>query len=73
MTAGNYHKMVTTRFRVSGTSLILFSVLCLSVMPPLIKVGLREAIDPIAPLETLLPVLWAVLFLNEPCSGAVAC
>lgn len=45
---------------ISGTILVLFAIFCLSILPPLVRVGLTEAVDPVAML-TLRLVIAAVL------------
>jgi drug/metabolite transporter (DMT)-like permease len=56
--------------RLSGRALVLFAILCLSLLPPLVRVGLTEAVDPLLLLAYRLiiasVVLWAVLGATSP-------
>jgi len=60
----------TGQHRVSGTTLILFAIFCLSILPPLIRVGLTEDVNPIPMLAIRLfiaaAILWAVFGLSQP-------
>ena len=60
----------TSQHRISGTTLILFAILCLSILPPLVRVGLTEDVSPVPMLAIRLliasVVLWAVFGLSQP-------
>jgi len=54
----------------TGTALILFAILCLSVLPPLIRVGLTDNVGPVALLTYRLLIasvtLWVVFGVTQP-------
>jgi len=60
----------TSQYGISGTTLILFAILCLSILPPLVRVGLTEDVSPIPMLAIRLliasVILWAVFGLSQP-------
>ncbi len=54
----------------TGTALILFAILCLSVLPPLIRVGLTDNVSPVHLLTFRLLIasvaLWGFFGLTRP-------
>lgn len=56
--------------RFSGTTLILFAIFCLSILPPLIRVGLTEDVQPVPMLTIRLliasVILWFIFGLSQP-------
>jgi len=66
----NTSKEKTGQHRISGTTLILFAILCLSILPPLVRIGLTEDVNPVPMLAIRLciasVILWAVFGLSQP-------
>lgn len=56
--------------RFGGTILVLFAIFCLSIQPPLVRVGLTEAVDPVAMLALRLVIasvlLWVIFGWRQP-------
>ncbi len=59
-----------SQHRISGTTLILFAIFCLSILPPLIRVGLTEDVNPVPMLAIRLfiasVILWVIFGLSQP-------